>query len=57
MAKAKAGRVSMHDLMKLVNKKAGREVAHDLTTDNPTSVKEWIPQAHDGLILLSVRVN
>lgn len=46
MAKAKAnkaGRVSMHDLMKLVNKKAGREVAHDLTTDNPTSVKEWIP--------------
>ncbi len=39
----KAGRVSMHDLMKLVNKKAGREVAHDLTTDNPTSVKEWIP--------------
>jgi len=43
MAKAKAGRVSMHDLMKLVNKKAGRAVAHDLTTDNPTSVKEWIP--------------
>jgi recombination protein RecA len=42
-AKTKAGRVSMHDLMKLVNKKAGREVAHDLTTDNPTSVKEWIP--------------
>jgi len=43
MAKAKAGRVSMHDLMKLVNKKAGREVAHDLTGDNPTEVKEWIP--------------
>jgi len=39
----KAGRVNMQDLMKLVNKKAGREVAHDLTTDNPTSVKEWIP--------------
>ena len=43
MAKAKAGRVAMHDLMKLVNKKAGRSVAHDLTGDNPTSVKEWIP--------------
>ena len=43
MAKAKAGRVSMQDLMKLVNKKAGREVAHDLTGDNPTEVKEWIP--------------
>ena len=39
----KAGRVDMHDLMKLVNKKAGRNVAHDLTGDNPTSVKEWIP--------------
>ena len=39
----KAGRVAMQDLMKLVNKKAGRNVAHDLTGDNPTSVKEWIP--------------
>ncbi len=33
----------MQDLMSLVNKKAGRNVAHDLTGDNPTSVKEWIP--------------
>mgnify|MGYP003110271692 CR=1 FL=1 len=40
---AKAGRVSMQDLMTLVNKKAGRNVAHDLTGDNPTEVKEWIP--------------
>ena len=40
---AKAGRVSMQDLMSLVNKKAGRNVAHDLTGDNPTKVKEWIP--------------
>ena len=40
---AKAGRVSIQDLMSLVNKKAGRNVAHDLTGDNPTSVKEWIP--------------
>jgi len=39
----KAGRVSMHDLMNLVNKKAGRHVAHDLTGANPTEVKEWIP--------------
>jgi recombination protein RecA len=29
--------------MKLVNKKAGRNVAHDLTGENPTEVKEWIP--------------
>jgi len=42
-AKVKAGRVSMQDLMGLVNKKAGRNVAHDLTGDNPTEVKEWIP--------------
>jgi len=42
-AKPKAGRVDMQDLMKLVNKKAGRNVAHDLTGDNPTEVKEWIP--------------
>ena len=39
----KAGRVGLQDLMKLVNKKAGRNVAHDLTGENPTSVKEWIP--------------
>tara|TARA_R110000787_G_scaffold281877_1_gene393423 strand:+ start:333 stop:1469 length:1137 start_codon:yes stop_codon:yes gene_type:complete len=39
----KPGRVAMHDLMKLVNKKAGRNVAHDLTGVNPTEVKEWIP--------------
>jgi len=39
----KAGRVSMQDLMSLVNKKAGRNVAHDLTGANPTEVKEWIP--------------
>lgn len=37
------GRVSMQDLMGLVNKKAGRNVAHDLTEDNPTEVKQWIP--------------
>ena len=42
-AKNKAGRVSMQDLMSLVNKKAGRNVAHNLTGDNPTAVKEWIP--------------
>lgn len=39
----KSGRVSMQDLMSLVNKKAGNTVAHDLTSDNPTEVKQWIP--------------
>jgi|TARA_R110002126_G_scaffold118158_1_gene258005 recombination protein RecA len=41
--KVKNGRVSMQDLMGLVNKKAGRNVAHDLTEENPTEVKQWIP--------------
>ena len=41
--KAKPGRVAMQDLMGLVNKKAGRNVAHALTGENPTQVKEWIP--------------
>tara|TARA_A100001011_G_scaffold258416_1_gene266709 strand:- start:8553 stop:9701 length:1149 start_codon:yes stop_codon:yes gene_type:complete len=39
----KAGRVNLQDLMKIVNKKAGQNVAHNLSGDNPTSVKEWIP--------------
>ena len=42
-AKAKAGRVSMSDLRAMINKKAGRNVAHDLREDNPTEVKQWIP--------------
>ena len=42
-AQTKPGRVAMQDLMKIVNKKAGRNVAHDLTGSNPTQVKEWIP--------------
>ena len=40
---AKPGRVSMKDLRAMINKKAGRNVAHDLREDNPTEVKEWIP--------------
>ena len=39
----KAGRVSIQDLISVVNKKAGRAVAHDLTGENPTEVREWIP--------------
>ena len=42
-ATAKAGRVDLQSLMKIVNKKAGQNVAHNLSGDNPTSVKEWIP--------------
>ena len=46
MAKAKkqkAGKLSIADMRKIINKKAGITVAHDLGDDNPTEVKEWIP--------------
>lgn len=45
MAKNKTttGRMSMTDIRKLINKKAGRDVAHDLQVTNPTDVKQWIP--------------
>jgi len=39
----KAGRVDMGAMRAMINKKAGRNVAHDLREDNPTSVKQWIP--------------
>jgi recombination protein RecA len=46
MAKNKkaAGRLSIDQMRKLINKKAGQEVAVDLTDENnPTIVKRWIP--------------
>ena len=39
----KAGKMDMKSMRKLVNKTTGLEVAHDLTKDNPTIVKQWIP--------------
>jgi protein RecA len=39
----KPGRLSIADMRKAINKKAGYKVAHDLTTENPTEVKYWIP--------------
>jgi recombination protein RecA len=41
--KVKAGKLSVDQMRQLINKKAGVEVAHNLTEDNPTQVKEWIP--------------
>jgi recombination protein RecA len=46
MAKAKkqkAGKLSIADMRKIINKKAGEVIAHDLAGSNPTEVKEWIP--------------
>ena len=39
----KPGRVDMSAMRAMINKKAGRNVAHDLREDNPTEVKQWIP--------------
>ena len=39
----KAGKLSLADMRALINKKAGINVAHNLTEENPTQVKEWIP--------------
>jgi recombination protein RecA len=52
--KEKAGRLSIDQMRKLINKKAGQEVSIDLTDDNnPTIVKQWIPTGSrwlDGII-------
>jgi len=39
----KLGRLSIGEMRSLINKKAGMEVAFDLTKDSPTQVKDWIP--------------
>tara|TARA_R110000824_G_scaffold40985_2_gene122336 strand:+ start:1856 stop:2992 length:1137 start_codon:yes stop_codon:yes gene_type:complete len=37
-----AGKLSIADMRALINKKAGINVAHNLSEDNPTAVTEWI---------------
>ena len=40
---SKAGKIDLKAMQKLINKKTGLNVAHDLSDDsNPTEVKEWI---------------
>lgn len=43
VSRIKTGKLSMDEMRRLINKKAGHEVAHSLAKDNPTEVKEWIP--------------
>jgi len=43
MAKPDLGRLSISEMRKLINKKAGIKVAHNLAKENPTEVKDWIP--------------
>ena len=35
--------MGIKDLKDILNKKMGAIVAHDLTKENPTEVKDWIP--------------
>ena len=39
----KPGKLNASDITKLLNKKAGRDVAYNLGESNPTEVKQWIP--------------
>ena len=43
LRKVKTGRLSIEEMRKMINKKAGVDVAHNLNEDNPTEVEEWIP--------------
>ena len=43
MAKSKEGSLDISKIRGIINKKAGRDVAHNLKKENPTEVKEWIP--------------
>ena len=47
MAKAKKeiqekGRISIAEMRNMINKKAGSTVAYDLSSENPSDIKEWI---------------
>ena len=39
----KLGRLNLKEMRGLINKKAGIEIAHSLSDDNPTNVRRWIP--------------
>jgi recombination protein RecA len=41
--KKNVGKICLDGVRAALNKKAGHSVAHDLTGENPTEVKEWIP--------------
>ena len=43
ITKLKKGTLDIASVRSIINKKAGREVAHSLLNNNPTEVNEWIP--------------
>ena len=40
---AKEGKLSSNDIMKMINKKAGRQIAFSGDQENPADIKDWIP--------------
>ena len=44
-----SGKLSFQDKLKMINKLAGGDVAHDLTQENPTDVYDWIPTSSTWL--------
>ena len=38
-----SGRISSKDILNLINKKAGRDVAFSGEQENPADIKDWIP--------------
>jgi len=49
------GKLSMADMRKLINKKAGMNVAHNLKEENPTAVAQWIPTGSRWLDSITCR--
>ena len=54
-SKSAAGKLSISDMRKLINKKAGMNVAHNLKEENPTEVTQWIPTGSRWLDSITCR--
>ena len=46
---AKSGKLSSKDLLKMLNKKAGKDIAFLGDDENPADIKDWIPTGSDWL--------
>jgi len=51
----KVGKLSSMDMRKILNKKAGMNIAHNLNEDSPTIVKDWIPTGSRWLDSITCR--
>ena len=51
----KAGKIDLDTMRKGINKRTGLNVAHDLSKDSPTIVKQWIPTGSRWLDSITCR--